>query len=535
MKKWNCVKIFSVVLCTAMIAISTSCSKAPTDSSSTLSGSNGSSALTGSDTVSGTLDDNSDLDSAESGGATSSGSTNTNTNTSSKNSTNTSKPTGTGALDTTQPDKGTKLPTADLKGYEFTIAFAISYGGTEYTFADSASGDAERELINKIEKLYNCKIKFKLYDATASYRTIYPKVMAGDTVADILIIPNFMVGTYMAGGILADLNTIPNLNLNGNYWYSAARDAFTVNGKTYAIAGDYNLYAHKLEGIYYNKNLIKELKLTDPYDLVKQGKWNFDTFLEMAKKATKDLNGDGKMNLSDQYGVAAYPHEVFFASNGCRKITTDKNGKAVFGMNNNTAISTLQWLHDMYYKENVCMKLASNLWQTHDSSEWIKYFQQFADGKALFLPTCVNDAQYIRDMEDDYGWVPAPMGPNTNTYASFVEVNAGTMAVLNTNGKKELERIGPVLEAIGQLGYTMAEAYENTEVKQILFRGDSKSMEMLKICKENAVIDLGEANVVNGMIEWYREFMNTENASIASLINSKADAYQSEIDKIYNK
>ena len=78
------------------------------------------------------------------------------------------------------------------------------------------------------------------------------------------------------------------------------------------------------------------------------------------------------------------------------------------------------------------MKLASNLWQTHDSSEWIKYFQQFADGKALFLPTCVNDAQYIRDMEDDYGWVPAPMGPNTNTYASFVEVNAGTMAVLNT-------------------------------------------------------------------------------------------------------
>ena len=89
MKKWNCVKIFSVVLCTAMIAISTSCSKAPTDSSSTLSGSNDSSALTGSDTVSGTLDYNSDLDSAESGGATSSGSTNTNTNTNTDTTTNT--------------------------------------------------------------------------------------------------------------------------------------------------------------------------------------------------------------------------------------------------------------------------------------------------------------------------------------------------------------------------------------------------------------------------------------------------------------
>ncbi|HEX2999545.1 MAG TPA: sugar ABC transporter substrate-binding protein, partial [Armatimonadota bacterium] len=46
--------------------------------------------------------------------------------------------------------------------------------------------------------------------------------------------------------------------------------------------------------IYYNKNLIREAGLTDPYVLSKQGRWDWNTFQEYAQKLTR-RGTDGRM------------------------------------------------------------------------------------------------------------------------------------------------------------------------------------------------------------------------------------------------
>ena len=40
-------------------------------------------------------------------------------------------------------------------------------------------------------------------------------------------------------------------------------------------------------GLWYNKALLRKENLTDPAELVKQGKWNWDTFLNYCQKLTK--------------------------------------------------------------------------------------------------------------------------------------------------------------------------------------------------------------------------------------------------------
>ncbi|UVI33487.1 extracellular solute-binding protein [Paenibacillus spongiae] len=37
---------------------------------------------------------------------------------------------------------------------------------------------------------------------------------------------------------------------------------------------------------------MKKEGLPDPQELHEKGEWNWDTFLDIAKKATKDTNGD---------------------------------------------------------------------------------------------------------------------------------------------------------------------------------------------------------------------------------------------------
>jgi ABC-type glycerol-3-phosphate transport system substrate-binding protein len=65
-------------------------------------------------------------------------------------------------------------------------------------------------------------------------------------------------------------------------------------GKIYALP-----YFAEPFGIYYNKTLLKQLGQADPWVAVK-GDWTWDQLMNLAKLATRDTDGDGKV---DQWGI----------------------------------------------------------------------------------------------------------------------------------------------------------------------------------------------------------------------------------------
>ena len=459
--------------------------------------------------------------------------TSLNTTTTATRSSGTAATRPTDSLNTGGDEGG--MPSANLKGYTFTIADCTRYGDYSIPEAGTSSqADGWWKMIDEIQDKLNCKIKYEFYDPTSSAQTITTKLLGGAKVADILVAPQFSIGSYITAGFLQDLNKVPNLNLKANYWYRSIIDSCTIGGKTYAIAGDYNNYAGKLCGFYYNKRLIKELGLTDPYELVKQNKWDFATFRSMALAATKDLNGDGKMTAKDQYGiVGTWIYDQLYAANGCRKLSTDKKGRVAVSLTSAKSVETLNWIHDLMYKDRVIMDLGVTVNNMSDVNIWIKYFNQFTDGKALFLGCPVMDMMYSREIEDDFGFVVCPKGPNANSYSSFIEVNANMIGVFTTN--KDLEKTGTVLEAIGYLGHYLSDAYVSDDVYLTLFRGDDHSLEMLKLALNNVVFDIGEFEAVDGLIHDFREVLRTANVDIQAKLSAKSGSWTAEVNKIFNK
>ena len=77
-----------------------------------------------------------------------------------------------------------------------------------------------------------------------------------------------------------------------------AVEQLSITDKLYFVCGDI-LYTddERTHMLFFNKDLIAENQLDDPYQLVKDGTWTLDRMYEMARAVAVD-NGDGEMNVT---------------------------------------------------------------------------------------------------------------------------------------------------------------------------------------------------------------------------------------------
>lgn len=95
----------------------------------------------------------------------------------------------------------------------------------------------------------------------------------------------------------------------------------------------------------YNKDLIEEAGLEDPYDLWLEDRWTYEEMEKIGIALTQDTDGDGEI---DQWGIGAigYPFGVYRVapSNGAEIAKPDENGKWVYTFNSKETIEVLNTL-----------------------------------------------------------------------------------------------------------------------------------------------------------------------------------------------
>ena len=131
----------------------------------------------------------------------------------------------------------------------------------------------------------------------------WPKLMsmlAAGTPPDVFYMgfPEFV--EYHKLGALLDLQPYVDAtpDFNALDFFPGTLDAFRdrETGHLYGIPKDWSTYV-----VYYNVEMFKQAGLPTPNELFGYGKWSWKEFLEVAKKLTKDTDGDGKI---DVYGFA---------------------------------------------------------------------------------------------------------------------------------------------------------------------------------------------------------------------------------------
>jgi ABC-type glycerol-3-phosphate transport system substrate-binding protein len=258
------------------------------------------------------------------------------------------------------------------------------------------------ELIEEVEKKYNCKIEYVNVGWGEFVQTFTTTSLAGEPFADIVRLELFwMFPKMVEDGFVAELD--PWFNIDDPKYIPWMKKGGKYKGKQYGmIDGNPSGF-----GIWYNKSMFERLGIEDPYELQKNGQWTWEKLLEISKAATQDTDGDGK---TDVYGLTGSSGELFhmfvYSNKGSVDVASD--GTFQYSLTTENAMQGAQAFYDFYNTHNV-IEL-----NPEDTSK------SFVEGKAAMITHFTWQVGHFKDnMTDQLGFVFFPKGPKADKYTTF--------------------------------------------------------------------------------------------------------------------
>ena len=208
-----------------------------------------------------------------------------------------------------------------------------------------------------------------------------------------------------------NIKDMPYIDLDKPWWDKNAANELSVKNKLYFTTGDISTAVKS--GVYlviFNKKLVKEFELGDPYEYVRNNTWTFDVYAQMVKSIYVDVNGDGVRDDEDIYGAITNSYDPFFFAIGFgeRLTASDSNGIPQITITTDSIYDKVNKVWDLYYDPGVTRSV-NDMKHTSDFTNVYTYSRSlFANDKFLFnlgMPLIMNE---FRDMESDFGLLPFP-------------------------------------------------------------------------------------------------------------------------------
>jgi len=296
----------------------------------------------------------------------------------------------------------------------------VDFGGRKITIAawwdlkppapgTSASGDALLERIADLEKKFNFKFDYFQTGWAEFPETFTASVMAGDPIAEIAFVETRMFyPNFVTKGYLVPVDGLPGFDFTDEKWDRTSLNASMYNGRIYSVSTG---RPEARTGILFNKRIFKEEGLPDPYELQATGQWTWEKVLEIAKKVTRDTNGDSEI---DQWALAGNGLELAFVYSNGGEWSKTIDGREVFTMGEPEALEGLQeyqrWLtvHKVIYTNP-------------PDTPWNYYETIFQQGQIAMLLGEAYMADNFRNagMADEIGYVMFPKGPKSDDYVTY--------------------------------------------------------------------------------------------------------------------
>ncbi len=338
----------------------------------------------------------------------------------------------------------------DFGGMKICI-FSGEHAEYEYMITEETGelvDDAVYARNRSVEELLNVKFTFESANNwTASspfYGMIRTAVAAGDETYDIVNGLNCFTNPLIFEGQFRRLDNISTIDLSHPWWVPV--ELFDNSHRVYCAFSDASFSLYKeLYVIFFNKTILEGNKLANPYDLVKSGKWTVDAFMEMAETGAKDLDGDGTIGTANDqlaYMYRSAANRGFLTSTECAVIQVNDKGVPAFGPITERLFNVYEKLRPLLKDKNRAYLMDGS------SSDYAKISAIFLEGRALFMTTCLQTVEAMREMTDDYGIVPMPKYDEAQKdYHSQIATSTSALYLPVTVSAPE--KLGSVMEALG--------------------------------------------------------------------------------------
>ena len=438
--------------------------------------------------------------------------------------------------DTTSDVSKDDLPDMDFGGYAFRVLEWPDAGGEHTNIVpESQNGDILNDSIYKansrVEARLNIGFKQVVDGTYADAPDLVKKsVQTGDDAYDLaLVIDRDAMNLAMESKYFYSVNELPNINLEKPYWDKYLNDALSIDRTLYFAYGANMLsIMDYMTFLVYNKKIMQNEGITENiYDLVRRGKWTMEKMYELGRTATRDLDGDGKMTKTDQYGMVFrhdYYYPSFWYANKIPLVAKDADDLPYFNVPGNSR------LFDIFEKQYEYATSGIEF----ETLDFEAIDSMFADGRALFAGTSMYRVQSLRGMDTDYGIVPYPTydeQPAGTPYIARI-ISGIPLVVPATN--QDTAMASAVMEALAcEYYFNVIPSYYGLVVQEKATR-DDESREMLDMFIANKFLDLGETVwMMYGRVP-YSQLLWKKSNEFASKTESLEETFKDVIEQSIN-
>lgn len=421
----------------------------------------------------------------------------------------------------------------DLKGKTFKVRIWQPYMTGKSTDSPLLTS-RYKELCEKIEKEYNCKIiNAEMWNDTS----IMPSVAAGKPSVDLWWInTNTFISAYKSG-FLTNLSDLDVFDFNDRSRFSHATEMCNINGQYYGVAprtyGIIPVYTNDI--LFANLDLLADCGVTleNLRSWQKNKEWNWDKFREVLQKVK---NNNGKNGYAT-YGVNDANTELYQAlmnANGIDWVNRDSKGNFTFTGGSKAGQNVLNYYSSLYkdglitYNENIDQGAEFGKGEVAfycgGMSSAVLMGGNWSFNYAMMYPPMGNDVDSYMTAGKNYSYVCIPKGskPSGATDAEIATV----LYLINTALLSEDEDLS---QMASDYAFAIKNQLSNDTVYDIYAQGTPKIM-------WNSMtygIGLLTTDQRGGWYEKVHSIAESGGANMASVLAEVTDSYNAKLKDIF--
>ena len=432
------------------------------------------------------------------------------------------------------------LPEKDWGGKDFRIICSEEFDVDEEFWVEEQNGDQCNDAVyarnEKIESRFNVKLSIL---PQGTVRDDTPKffntmVMAGDDAAEICAYVDYFAYVPVGAGSCMDWTEIEHIDLDQPWHNKLANDGATINGKLFTICSDLSISSMTYTyAMFFNTKITNNYDMSPDtlYDLVRNGEWTIDKFIELTKELYVDANGDGKKDENDTYGFGyqiTNPGDVWLTAFDQPLTVVKGDGSLDVTFMSEKTEAALNKMRD--YQEN---SLGFYKYTTQYDEELF-----FANGTLAFSPMRFYAAfKALRDMKDTYSILPFPKWDTAQeNYYTNADDKFQVFSIPKT--ASDTEFVGMIFEALSAESYrSVYPAYYDVALKG-KYSSDPSTAEMIDLImsgrKFEVSFQFGEKHFAR-LPYIFRDLLLSPNQKLASKWATVEKSINKKLEEFYSQ
>ena len=273
-------------------------------------------------------------------------------------------------VDTTPPEteRTPAIPESITFGGRDVTILSGTYNDYCYLFREESTGEVLNDAIRQMQADTEERLDIKLteygelYVANANELAIQLTASGDASYAVMNQLDRFAI-ELMIGGYLRPLEDAPLCDLTAPWWNPHIREKLSLGGETYYATSAANLLMSvDTTAMYMNTRLAAEagIETTTLYQTVREGRWTYDLLEGYLENAAVDVNGDGKMDEGDRYGMHCYDQNIFATScitaAGLDSLSKDENDRLIVSWGGEAYMNAMEKAYELFHSPSVYME-----------------------------------------------------------------------------------------------------------------------------------------------------------------------------------